>query len=78
MKTKLLLSGLAAIPLAGCISVDPPDKPIDINLNVRIEQEVLVRLDQEVDALIADNPEAFPDSDPDTTTTVEDLPENSE
>lgn len=78
MTKKLILAGLAAIPLAGCITVDPPDKPIDINLNVRIEQEVLVRLDQEVDALIADNPEAFPDSDPDTTTVVEDLPEESE
>ena len=75
MKTKLLMGGLVALPLAGCITVDPPDKPIDINLNVRIEQEVLVRLDQEVDALIADNPEAFPDSDADTTTIVEDLDE---
>ena len=75
MKTKLLVSGLVALPLAGCITVDPPDKPIDINLNVRIEQEVLVRLDQEVDALISDNPEAFPDSDPDTTTVVEELDE---
>ena len=75
MIKRLLLCGLAAIPLAGCITVDPPDKPIDINLNVRIEQEVLVRIDEEVDALITDNPEAFPDSDPDTTTVVEELDE---
>lgn len=60
MSKRLVLAGLAALPLAGCITVDPPDKPIDINLNVRIEQEVLVRLDQQVDELIADNPEAFP------------------
>ena len=26
----------------GCISVSPPDKPIEINLNVTIQQEVLV------------------------------------
>ena len=78
MKTKLLISGLCALPLAGCITVDPPDKPIDINLNVRIEQEVLVRIDEEVDALIADNPEAFPDSDPDTTTVVEELGDGDE
>lgn len=75
MKTKLLIGGLLALPLGGCITVDPPDKPIDINLNVRIEQEVLVRLDQEVDALIADNPEAFPETDGDTTTVVEELDE---
>ena len=75
MNRKLVMAGLMAVPLAGCITVDPPDKPIDINLNVRIEQEVLVRLDQEVDELIADNPEAFPDSDPDTTTVVEEVDE---
>lgn len=75
MKRKWLMGGLVALPLAGCITVDPPDKPIDINLNVRIEQEVLVRLDQEVDALIADNPEAFPDTDENTTTVVEELDE---
>ncbi|WP_265570314.1 YnbE family lipoprotein [Sphingomicrobium nitratireducens] len=60
MDKRWIVAVLAAVPLGGCITVDPPDKPIDINLNVKIEQEVLVRLDQEVDALIADNPEAFP------------------
>ncbi|MBB3764074.1 YnbE family lipoprotein [Sphingomicrobium lutaoense] len=59
MKKHLLLAG-PALALGGCITVDPPDKPIDINLNVRVEQEVLVRLDREVDTLITDNPDAFP------------------
>ena len=62
MTKRVFALGLVALPLAGCITVDPPDKPIDINLNVRIEQEVLVRLDQEVDGLIADNPDAFPET----------------
>ncbi len=48
------------LPLAGCITVSPPDKPIEINLNVTIQQEVLVRLQRDVEQLIQQNPEAFP------------------
>ena len=52
------------LPLAGCISVSPPDKPIEINLNVTIKQEVLVRLQRDVEQLIQQNPEAFPQPQP--------------
>jgi hypothetical protein len=51
-------------PLTGCISVSPPDKPIEINLNVTIRQEVLVRLQRDVEQLIEQNPEAFPQPQP--------------
>jgi hypothetical protein len=46
--------------LSGCISVKPPDKPIEINLNVDIRQEVLVKLQQDAQQLINQNPDAFP------------------
>ncbi len=36
-----------------------PDKPIEINLNVTIDQKVRVILDKEVDDLIANNPDLF-------------------
>lgn len=36
-----------------------PDKPIEINLNVKIDQEVRVILDKEVEDLIANNPDLF-------------------
>ncbi len=48
------------LPLTACISVSSPDKPIEINLNVVIRQEVLVRLQRDVEQLIEQNPEAFP------------------
>jgi hypothetical protein len=48
------------VPLASCVTVKAPDKPIEINLNVKIEQEVLVRLQRDVEQLIKENPEAFP------------------
>jgi hypothetical protein len=57
---RLLAAAALAAPLAGCISVSPPDKPIEINLNVTIRQEVLVRLQRDVEQLIQQNPQAFP------------------
>jgi len=56
--------GALMLPLAGCISISPPDKPIEINLNVTIRQEVVVRLQKDVDQLILQNPQAFPQSQP--------------
>lgn len=57
---RLLAGAAMAAPLASCITVKAPDKPIEINLNVDIRQEVVVRLQQDVQQLIKQNPEAFP------------------
>jgi hypothetical protein len=56
----LLAVALMVLPLSSCISVKTPDKPIEINLNVTIKQEVLVRLQRDVEQLINQNPQAFP------------------
>ena len=58
--TKTALAALALLPLPSCVSLKTPDKPIEINLNVKIEQEVLVRLQRDVDTLIKNNPDTFP------------------
>ena len=60
LRPGLLASVLLSAPLGGCISVKAPDKPIEINLNVTIKQEVLVRLQKDVEQLINQNPQAFP------------------
>ena len=60
----LLATAILSAPLAGCINLKTPDKPIDINLNVTIRQEVLVRLQREVEQLINQNPQAFPQKPP--------------
>ena len=44
---------------AGCISVDAPDKPIVIELNINITQEVIYRLAGDVQENIEENPEIF-------------------
>ena len=59
-RAPLLAAAALAAPLAGCVNVTAPDKPIEINLNVRIEQEVLVRLQRDVEQIIQQNPQDFP------------------
>ena len=51
----VLGSGMAA----GCISVNAPDKPIVIELNINITQEVIYRLAEDVRQNIDENPEIF-------------------
>lgn len=60
MKVGLPLIALIGIGLGGCVQVKAPDKPIEINLNVNIRQEVVVRLQQDAQNLIENNPELFP------------------
>jgi hypothetical protein len=62
IKTIMRIASAAAtaFPLSSCVTVKAPDKPIEINLNVDIKQEVLVRLQKDVEQLINQNPQAFP------------------
>lgn len=50
--------GLCAV-LAGCVQVSAPDKPIVINLNINIKQEVVYRLDGDAKDLINNEAEIF-------------------
>ncbi len=50
---------LALLALAGCVEVTAPDKPIEINLNINIRQEVVVRLQQDAKELIEQNEGIF-------------------
>lgn len=43
----------------GCVQVSAPDRPIEINLNINIRQEVVVRLQEDVRELIENNPGVF-------------------
>jgi hypothetical protein len=63
-RAAVLTAAILAFPLSSCITVEPPDKPIEINLNVAITQEVLVRLQRDVEQLIQQNPQAFPQNPP--------------
>lgn len=45
--------------LTGCISVSAPDKPIVIELNINIKQEVIYRLAEDATNTIESNPDIF-------------------
>ncbi|MDJ0920196.1 MAG: YnbE family lipoprotein [Henriciella sp.] len=62
MSRALTLAIGTAVIAAACtptVKIEAPDKPIEINLNVTITQEVRVRLDQDVEDLISENPDLF-------------------
>lgn len=55
-----LCAGLLAV--AACtptVKVQAPDKPIEINMNIKIEQEVRVKVEKDLDAAIASDPSLF-------------------
>ncbi len=48
--------------LAGCsptVKIQAPDKPIEINLNVKIEHEIRLQVDRELDGLFDDDSDVF-------------------
>ena len=58
----LTTSGLilgASIGLSACVQVSAPDKPIVINLNINIKQEVVYRLDGDAKDLINKEADIF-------------------
>ncbi len=56
MKGVYLVLILGVFGLAGCtptVQVAVPDKPITINLNVKIEHEIRVKVEKELDELLS-------------------------
>ena len=54
--------GVATVFVAGCspeVQIRAPEKPIVINLNVKIEQEIRVKVDKEIDDLLLKNKDLF-------------------
>ncbi|MEE9379846.1 MAG: YnbE family lipoprotein [Hyphomonadaceae bacterium] len=41
------------------VKIVAPDKPIEINLNIKIDQEIRLKLDQDVEDMIANNSDLF-------------------
>ena len=61
MKPTFLLIVLFTL-LGGCnptIKVEAPDKPIEINLNVKIEHEIRLQIDQELEGLFDEESDVF-------------------
>lgn len=62
MRRLVLISLTGFLVLGACapkVQIIAPDKPIVINLNVKIDQEIRLKLDKDVEDLLADNPDIF-------------------
>ncbi len=57
MRKTVVMMCILALP--GCISVTAPDKPIVIELNINITQEVIYRLAADAQNTIEENAEIF-------------------
>jgi len=59
-RSRAIGAGLCLAALLGACSpvirVQAPDKPIEINLNVRVEQDVKVQVDRELQKVVGKNP----------------------
>ncbi len=56
------ITSLTAALLVACqptIKVEAPDKPIVINLNVKIEQEVRIKVEKDAEELLQDRGDLF-------------------
>ncbi len=59
---RLNLILMVALPIAACsptVKVEAPDKPIEINLNIKIEQEVRIKVERDLEKVFAEDPELF-------------------
>ncbi|QLE85305.1 MULTISPECIES: YnbE family lipoprotein [Shewanella] len=60
-KTSLCGMVITLLIASGCtptVKIEPPEKPIVINLNVKIEHEIKIKVDKELDDLLS-NDELF-------------------
>ncbi len=58
----LIPLGLALLILGGCtptIQVQAPSEPIEINLNVKIEHEIRIKVDKDLTELFEDESDLF-------------------
>jgi hypothetical protein len=61
MKSTFFVFVLIAF-LGGCnptVKVEAPDKPIEINLNVKIEHQIRIQVDKELESLFDEESDVF-------------------
>jgi YnbE-like lipoprotein len=59
MRLSLLSLTLALCTACVPVQLQAPDKPIEINLNVNIRQEVILRLDEQAREALTARPDLF-------------------
>ncbi|HWP65570.1 MAG TPA: YnbE family lipoprotein [Candidatus Limnocylindria bacterium] len=57
-----VVAALLVAGFLGCsprVAVEPPSEPITINLNVKIEHEIRVKVDRDLDRVFAEESDIF-------------------
>lgn len=57
----MLMLSAAFFLLTSCVRLEvaTPDKPININMNVKIEHEIKIKVDRQVEGLLKNNSDLF-------------------
>ena len=55
----LAVTGLLLAACSPTVQIAPPDKPITINLNVKIEHEIRIKVEKELESVINKNSGLF-------------------
>ena len=55
----LVLAGLLALGCAPKVQVEAPKEPIVINMNIKIEHEIRVKVDEDLEDLFAEESDIF-------------------
>ncbi|WP_244186212.1 YnbE family lipoprotein [Xenorhabdus ishibashii] len=52
---------LLSMALVGCVRLEvaTPDKPININMNVKIEHEIHIKVDRQIEDMLKNNSDLF-------------------
>jgi hypothetical protein len=58
-RTMIAGAAILSAGLGGCINIAAPEKPIVIELNINIRQEVIYRLAEDAANTIEENPDIF-------------------
>jgi hypothetical protein len=62
LRVSIIAAFYPILYLVGCtptVKVEAPDKPIEINMNVKIEHEIRLKVERDVDELITQNKGLF-------------------
>ena len=59
IRTSLLAASIFLLACTHSVQVEAPKEPITINLNVKIEHDIRVRVEEELEELFTENSEIF-------------------